>query len=289
MEERTQAALKVSALSIVVNLILSALKLAAGILARSGAMISDALHSASDVFSTIIVMIGLKLSGKESDREHPYGHERLECVAAILLSGILFATGLLIAWQAVKKIIAGQSHLHAPGELALLAALLSILVKELLFHYVRRQAGRLDSGALLAEAWHHRSDALSSVGALIGIAGARMGAPILDPLASVVICVFIGKAAFDIFMDAVNKMVDHSCSQEQEATMRAYAEAYTGVERVDLLRTREFGNRIYIEMEIAVDGQVPLARAHEVAEGLHDGIEEAFPEVKHVMIHVNPI
>lgn len=291
MENTSQThreALRVSGLSILINLLLTAGKLLAGLLARSGAMISDAVHSASDVFSTLIVMIGVKLSGKESDREHPYGHERMECVAAILLSGILLATGLLIGYQGIRSILSEREELQSPGILAAVAAGVSILTKELLFHYVRHQARKLDSPALMAEAWHHRSDALSSIGALAGILGARAGFPVLDPLASVVICVFIAKAAFDIFRDAVNKMVDHSCDEETETAIRLCAVEQPEVARIDLLRTREFGNRIYIEMEIAVDGELPLRQAHAVAERVHDEIEQRFPKVKHIMIHVNP-
>lgn len=291
MENTSQThreALRVSGLSIFVNLLLTAGKLLAGLLARSGAMISDAVHSASDVFSTLIVMIGVKISGKASDREHPYGHERMECVAAILLSGILLATGLLIGYQGIRSILSEREELQSPGILAAVAAGVSILTKELLFHYVRHQARKLDSPALMAEAWHHRSDALSSIGALAGILGARAGFPVLDPLASVVICVFIAKAAFDIFRDAVNKMVDHSCDEETETAIRLCAVEQPEVARIDLLRTREFGNRIYIEMEIAVDGELPLRQAHAVAERVHDEIEQRFPKVKHIMIHVNP-
>ena len=291
MENTSQThreALRVSGLSILINLLLTAGKLLAGLLARSGAMISDAVPSASDVFSTLIVMIGVKLSGKESDREHPYGHERMECVAAILLSGILLATGLLIGYQGIRSILSEREELQSPGILAAVAAGVSILTKELLFHYVRHQARKLDSPALMAEAWHHRSDALSSIGALAGILGARAGFPVLDPLASVVICVFIAKAAFDIFRDAVNKMVDHSCDEETETAIRLCAVEQPEVVRIDLLRTREFGNRIYIEMEIAVDGELPLRQAHAVAERVHDEIEQRFPKVKHIMIHVNP-
>ncbi|MBR0198960.1 MAG: cation transporter [Oscillospiraceae bacterium] len=288
MENTSQEAIKISRISILVNLLLSAGKLAAGLLANSGAMISDAVHSASDVFSTLVVIVGVKLSGKDSDREHPYGHERMECVAAILLSGILLATGLVIGWEGIQKILSERAELRAPGILAAAAALVSILVKELLFRYVRGFARKLDSTALMAEAWHHRSDALSSIGALAGILGARAGFPVLDPLASVVICVFIAKAAADIFRDAVDKMVDHSCDEETEDQIRLCAVEQPEVERIDLLKTREFGNRIYIEMEIAVNGDLPLRQAHEAAERVHDEIERRFPKVKHIMIHVNP-
>ena len=288
MENTSSQAVRISRLSILVNLLLSAGKLAAGLLAHSGAMISDAVHSASDVFSTFVVIIGVKLSGKEEDKEHPYGHERMECVVAVILSGILLATGLVIGWEGVQKILAGRDALEAPGLLAVIAAAVSILVKELLFRYVRSHARRLDSTALMAEAWHHRSDALSSIGALAGILGARAGFPVLDPLASVVICVFIAKAAYDIFRDAMDKMVDHSCDEETENAIRLCAIEQKEVERIDLLRTREFGNRVYIEMEIAVDGDLPLRQAHAVAETIHDEIEKRFPKVKHIMIHVNP-
>ena len=288
MENTSQEAIKISRISILVNLLLSAGKLAAGLLANSGAMISDAVHSASDVFSTLVVIVGVKLSGKDSDREHPYGHERMECVAAILLSGILLATGLVIGWEGIQKILSERAELQAPGILAEAAALVSILVKELLFRYVRGFARKLDSTALMAEAWHHRSDALSSIGALAGILGARAGFPVLDPLASVVICVFIAKAAADIFRDAVDKMVDHSCDEETEDQIRLCAVEQPEVERIDLLKTREFGNRIYIEMEIAVNGDLPLRQAHDAAERVHDEIERRFPKVKHIMIHVNP-
>ncbi len=289
MENTSREALRVSGVSIVVNLLLSAAKLAAGLLARSGAMVSDAVHSASDVFSTFIVIIGVKLSGKAADRDHPYGHERMECVAAIVLAVVLLITGLFIGWEGVRCILSADAEpLPVPGLLALAAAVVSIAVKEGMFWYTRRYARRLGSSALMADAWHHRSDALSSVGALVGIAGARMGVPLLDPLASVVICAFIAKAAFDIFRDAIDKMVDHSGDPATEAAVRACVEEHDDVRRVDVLRTREFGNRLYVELEIAVDGELTLHEAHAIAEGVHDDVEKAFPQVKHIMVHVNP-
>lgn len=277
-------------MSILVNLLLSAGKLAAGLLARSGAMVSDAVHSASDVFSTVVVIIGVRLSGKEADKSHPYGHERLECVAAIVLAVVLLITGLFIGWEGIQKILhAGDSVLSVPGRAALIAAAVSILVKEAMFWYTRHYALAIDSQALMADAWHHRSDALSSVGALAGIAGARMGFPVLDPLASVVICVFIGKAAFDIFRDAIDKMVDHSCDEQTEVAILENVVSHDGVLTVDLLRTREFGNRIYVELEIGVEGSLSLVKAHDIAETVHRDIETAFPKVKHIMVHVNPV
>ena len=288
MQNATRTALRVSYITMAINLGLSLVKLAAGLLAHSGAMIPDAVHSASDVFSTVIVIIGMRAAGKESDKEHPYGHERLECVAAIVLAGALLATGLLIGYQGIRSILSPDQELAVPGVMALIAAAVSIAVKEGMFHYTRAAAKQVNSEALMADAWHHRSDALSSIGALIGIAGARLGLPIMDPIASLVICVMIVKAAYDIFRDAVDKMVDHSCDEETENAIRELTLKHEGVEHIDRMMTRQFGNRVYIEMEISVDGEMALRKAHDIAEQVHDQIEQAFPQVKHIMIHLNP-
>ena len=288
-DEFKKVANKVSFITIVQNVLLSVFKLFAGIFAHSNAMISDAVHSASDVFSTIIVIIGVKLASKESDKEHPYGHERLECVAAIVLSIVLLYTGIKIGSQAVKDIIGGNyQSLQKPGMLALVAAVVSIVTKEIMYWYTRHYAKKIDSSALMADAWHHRSDALSSVGALVGIGGAMMGFPVMDSIASIVIFVFIAKAAYDIFKDAMDKMVDHSCDDETEKEMRDFVLAQNEVLSVDLLHTRIFGNKIYVDVEIGVNGSYTLRQAHEIAEEVHEGIEKNFPKVKHVMVHVNP-
>ena len=157
-----------------------------------------------------------------------------------------------------------------------------------MFWYTKHYAKKLDSGALMADAWHHRSDALSSVGALIGIAGARLGFPVLDPIASLVICAFIVKAAYDIFKDAIDKMVDHSCDKETEDALRQCALSQNGVLSVDLLQTRVFGNKIYVDIEIGADGTKTLSEGHAIAEQVHAAIEKEFPKVKHIMVHVNP-
>ena len=287
--EYEKTAMRISFISIIANTLLSLFKLLAGVMAHSAAMISDAIHSASDVFSTIVVMIGVKISGKESDKEHPYGHERLECVAAIILATILVVTGLGIGWSALKKIVEDNfDSLLIPGKLALIAAIISIVVKEAMFWYTRAGAKKIDSGVLMADAWHHRSDSLSSIGALIGIAGARLGFPVLDPVASLIICVFIEKAAYDIFKDAIDKMVDKACDEETEGEMRQCVLRQEGVLGIDLLQTRTFGNKIYVDVEICADGNISLNEAHSIAEAVHDTIEQEFPKVKHIMVHVNP-
>lgn len=284
-----QTAMHVSRVSIIVNLLLSIGKLAAGILAASGAMISDAIHSASDVFSTIIVMVGIKLSSKAADKKHPYGHERIECVAAILLAMVLTVTGYKIGVSGLEKIFSGNyENLEVPGVLALIAAVVSVAVKEWMYWYTRFHAKKIKSSALMADAWHHRSDSLSSIGAFVGILGARLGFPVMDPAASVVICLFILKAAYDIFKDAIDKMLDTSCDPGTEQELRDFVIAQKGVRGIDQLRTRTFGSRIYVDVDIAADGGLSLREAHSIAESVHEGIERNFEQVKHIMVHVNP-
>ena len=287
-QEHSRIATRVSIVSIIGNLALTCFKLLAGILANSGAMISDAVHSASDVISSFIVIIGVRISGHDPDRDHPYGHERFECVAALLLSMILAVVGGGIGLSAVRSIKAGESAITIPGTLALVAAVVSIISKEAMFWYTHRSAVKIRSTALKAEAWHHRSDALSSIGALIGIAGARMGLPILEPIASIIICLFIFKVAVDIFRNAIDQMVDRRCDEKTEDELMACAAKQEGVLGIDMLQTRMFGSRIYVDLEIRVDGELRLSEAHEIAENVHDAIEQGFPRVKHVMVHVNP-
>ena len=288
-DEFRRVANRVAFITIIQNALLSIFKLVAGIVAHSNAMISDAVHSASDVFSTIVVLIGVKLASKDSDKEHPYGHERMECVAAFVLSMVLFFTGFEIGMQAVKDIVRGNyGDLEAPGGLALVAAVVSIVTKEIMYWYTRHYAKKIDSSALMADAWHHRSDALSSIGALIGIGGAMLGFPIMDSIASLVIFVFIAKAAYDIFKDAMDKMVDHACDEETQKAIYDSVISHQEVLDIDLLQTRIFGNKIYVDVEIQVNASYTLQEAHKIAEEVHENIEQNFPKVKHIMVHVNP-
>lgn len=290
MKEQTneKIAYRVSAVSIIINTLLSLFKLAAGIFAHSGAMISDAVHSASDVLSTFVVIVGVKISSKESDSNHQYGHERFECISAIILSVMLLATGIGIGYTGVKNIISGAVSLKVPGTLALIAAIISVAVKEGMYHYTVRAAKKINSGALKADAWHHRSDALSSVGSFAGILGAKLGVKVLDPIASVVICLFIAKAAVDIFKDAADKMTDRACDDQTVSKMRSVIESQEGVISVDLIKTRLFGDKIYVDVEIGAERSLSLEEAHAIAERTHDALEAAFDDIKHCMVHVNP-
>ena len=289
-KDREKLAVWVSVTNIAANLILSAFKLAAGILARSGAMVSDGVHTLSDALSTLLVIVGVKLAGKGADSDHPYGHERFESVVAILLAIILAITGVSIGWAGIRQIIAATAHdeLVIPGRLALIAAVVSILMKEGMYWRTRHYAKKLNSSALMADAWHNRSDSLSSIGSFAGILGARLGFPVLDPLASVVICLFIVKVAVDIFRDAIGKMTDRAADKKTETEIRSLVENLPGVEGIDLLQTRIFGDRVYADIEILIEGKLPLYHAHEIAQTVEHAVEEAFPVVKHCMVHMNP-
>lgn len=280
---------QVSAVGIFGNVLLVIFKLFAGIIGNSAAMVSDAIHSASDVVATLVAFIGVRASKKEADSKHPYGHERIECVASLILGSILFMTGIGIGIASVKKIILGQSDgIESPKEIALIAAIISIVTKEVMFRYTRAIARKLNSDAFMADAWHHRSDAFSSIGSLIGIGAAMLGFKIMDPIAGLIICIFIFKIAFDVIMVAISKMLDTSCGKEYEDKMTNFISAQEGVIGVDLLRTRTFGNKIYVDAEISVDGNLRLREAHSIAERVHNEVENNFDNIKHIMIHVNP-
>ncbi|MDO5125991.1 MAG: cation diffusion facilitator family transporter [Ruminococcus sp.] len=280
---------KLSIVSILGNFVLSVFKAFAGFFGQSGAMISDAVHSFSDVLTTIIAFIGVKLSKKQADKSHPYGHERIECVAALFLGLLLLVTGLGVGKVGLENILSGDyAKLAVPKLIALIAAIISIIVKEAMFWYTRYHAKQINSAAFMADAWHHRSDALSSIGSLIGIAGAMLGFPVLDSVASVIICLFILKVSYDILKDAIKKMMDTSCDEAFEKELREYIEGLEDEFTVDMLQTRMFGNKIYVDLEIQVDGDKTLREGHDIAESVHNSVENKYPDIKHIMIHVNP-
>lgn len=284
-----QIVMRASRNTLFANVFLSLLKLIVGIIASSAALIADAANSISDVVSTIVVMIGVKLAGRKSDKVHPYGHERFESVAALILSAFVFVTGLLIGYNGVLKTIQGTAgDIVIPGGVALIAAIITMVLKEVMYWYTRAAAKKADSGSLMAVAWDHRSDVLSSAGAFIGILGARIGLPVLDPIASIVISLLILRVAINIFRSSISRMTDTSCSDEFEEEIRSLALEQEDVLGVDHIQTRLFGDRIYVDIEISADGGSTLDAAHDAAQRVHDEIEARFEKVKHCMVHVNP-
>lgn len=280
---------RLSLVSLIGNALLSGFKLLAGVWGHSGAMISDAIHSFSDVLTTFIAWFGVKVSRRAADASHPYGHERLECVASLFLGIVLMGTGIGVGRAGLETIFSGQYEtITPPGAIALVAAVLSIVSKEAMYWYTRYYAKLIHSDAFMADAWHYRSDAFSSIGSLIGIGGAMLGFPVMDSVASVVISVFILKVAYDILKDAVVKMLDTSCGEQYEAELQKFVSEQKDVVCVDTLHSRMFGSKVYVDLEIEVDGSKTLQEAHDVAERVHTELEHRFPDIKHVMVHLNP-
>ena len=278
--------LKVSFVSIIVNIILSFIKLLAGIFGRSSAIISDAVHSISDVVSTIIVIVGLKISNKESDSKHQYGHERFESVATIILAFLLFITGIIIGYAGIKNLI--NNDFKIPTYFAFFSAILSIGVKEWMYWYTIKVAKRINSSALKADAWHHRSDSISSVGSLLGITFSMLGFVYMDLIASIIIAIFIIKISVDIFIESINKMLDSSCDEDTIKKIEKVVLRTKGVIGIESLKTRMFGNKIYIDIEVSANKYITFLESHDIAHKVHDNVEKKIDNVKHCMVHINP-
>ena len=287
METRYKEGMRISTITIVGNLLLGLGKIIAGNVGKSGAMLADGVHTLSDVISTLAVMLGLKMSKKPEDESHPYGHEKIEPVIAKLLASLLFLTALGIGYKGVKTIIIGD--FIKPGNVAIIAALVSIGIKEWMYWFTIKGAKRMESAALMADAWHHRSDALSSVGALIGITGAKLGLLILDPIAAVVGCAFIVKVAADIYLHAIKQLIDTSADDATIQKIREQIIETDGVITLDDLKTRVHASRIYVDIEIGVNSQMSVRDSHHIAERVHDNVEQFCEGIKHCTVHVNPI
>ena len=284
-----ETALTISYINMTLNALLAVVKITIGILSGSGALVSDGVHSVADVFSSLVVLIGIKLSSRSSDRLHPYGHERMECVAAVLLSVVVGATGIGIGVSGVRAVMLPSVDTAPPGGLALCVAVASVIVKEGMFRYTRRAALRTNSGALLADAWHLRSDALASLGGFIGVLGANCGIAVLDPLAAVVISLFIIKASVSVFADAMRKMTDRSCDEGLEEAIYTCVCEHTQVCGVRELKTRLFGSRVYAEVTVSVDGSLSCRDAFTVAREIETAVRGRFADMKDCAVHIYPL
>ena len=281
---------KVAIVTIVVNLVLAVGKFLAGIFGHSTAMISDAVHSSSDVLSTLIVLVGARIAVKNEDKDHNYGHDKFESIASILLAMLLFATALALGWTGIKSIAAAAKGggFVKPTIAALIAAIVSIVVKEGMYWYTIYYAKKIDSQALKADAWHHRSDAFSSVAGFVGILGAMLGVYVLEGIATVLIALLIIKVSYDIVKIVLRQLTDHAAPEELVGKIYKTINDDEDVKNVDLLKTRISGSIIYVEAEIAVDRELSIVEAHDIAQRVHDKIETTFEEVRHIVIHVNP-
>ncbi len=284
---------KVTLVGSVVNLLLVGLKAVAGVAGHSAAMVSDAVHSLSDFVTDIVVLIFVRVSARPQDDDHDYGHGKYETVATLFIGLALAAAAVGIVVSGARKLAAWfqGEELPAPGALALWAALISIAVKEILYQYTRIKGRKLDSPALEANAWHHRSDALSSVGAAIGIGGAILLGQrwtVLDPLASIAVGAMLGKVAWDLLGPSVGELTDSSLPADTEEEMLRIIRSVEGVEDPHNLRTRRVGNRIAAEVHIRLDGGQTLAEAHEKASEVERRFKERFGAQSHLIVHMEP-
>lgn len=291
--DRTKEIFKVTIVGSVVNVLLLVLKFVAGVLGHSSAMIADAVHSSSDFMTDIVVLVFVKISGKPKDKSHEYGHGKFETLALTVIGLVLVVVAVGIISNGVTKIddfFEGQ-ELEAPGMLALWAAVASILLKEAVYRYSIIKARKLNSQALEANAWHHRSDALSSIGTLIGVAGAIfLGQKwvILDPIASVVVGVFIGKVAFDLLKDGVGDLTDKALPESVEQEILKMVSEVENVGNPHNLKTRRVGNHYAIELHIKMDGNITLTKAHDKATEIENLLRSKYGKETHVGVHVEP-
>jgi len=291
--ERNKEIYKVTLIGGAVNVVLVLFKFVAGIVGHSAAMLADAVHSLSDFVTDLIVIVFVRISGKPKDKSHDYGHGKYETLAMTVIGLALFAVALGIVYGGVMKIAAwmdGQ-QLQTPGLLALWAALLSVVLKEAVYRYSIMKARQLDSQAVRANAWHHRSDALSSVGTALGIGGAIfLGSrwAVLDPVASVIVGLFIVKVAFQLLRNGIGDLMEQSLPDEVEAEMLRIASSVEGVAEPHDLRTRRIGNHYAIELHILVDGNISLREAHNKASEVEDLLRQHYGNDTHVVVHVEP-
>ena len=292
--ERERQIYKVTLAGSVGNALLVAFKFVAGLAGHSAAMVADAVHSLSDFITDIVVLVFVGISARPQDRSHDYGHGKFETLASLFISLALVAAAIGIIVSGGMKLAAwiGGEELASPGHIALWAALLSILLKELMFQYTARKGRELDSPALKANAWHHRSDALSSVGSALGIGGAvLLGGrwTVLDPLASVVVGAMLVKVAWEIMRPSLGELTDESLPEKTEEDILSVLRSFPEVSEPHNLRTRHIGNRIAIEAHIRMDGSITLAQAHDVTSRIERALKERFGPQTIVTLHMEPV
>ena len=287
MDNRFDEANKVTLLSILWNVILTIIKLLAGILGRSSSMIADAMHSASDIISSIGVLIGNKIAKTPNDKDHNYGHEKAETLVSFLLSLLLIFVSLKIGYDGVKSLF-HLDQVKIPTILPLVVSVISIVIKEYQYRITIKVADKINSPSLKADAWHHRSDALSSIAAFIGIGGSMLGFKALDPLAAIVVALFVAKVGFDILKDSANELMDSSISEDEESKIIEIAKNTAGVIHLDELKSRKHGAMAYLDLTICVNKNLTVFEGHEIASNLEKCLIESMRFIKGITIHVEP-
>lgn len=294
VKQREKEIFRVTWIGSIVNFGLLVLKFVAGIVGHSAAMVADAVHSLSDFVTDIVVIAFVRISGKPEDEDHGYGHGKYETLATAIIGIILFfvGVGILVNGATTVADTLGGQPLEAPSLIALVAAAASIILKELLYRYTIHTGKRLRSQAVVANAWHHRSDAFSSIGTLVGIAGAIFLGErwrILDPIAAIVVSAFIIKVAIQLLKPCVDELLERSLPAEVETRIREIILSFPAVSAPHHLRTRRIGNHIAIEVHVRMDGATPLAAAHSVATDIEQRLKAEFGEDTHIGIHMEPV
>ncbi len=292
-KDRISEIRNVTLIGSVVNLILTVGKVIAGVVGHSSAMIADGVHSLSDLATDVIVIVFVKIAGKEKDETHQYGHGKFETFATMIISFALFIVGVGIAWTSAEKIYGSLNGelIAKPGLIALYAALLSIVSKEALFWYTKVEGKKLNSQAMIANAWHHRSDAFSSIGTALGISGAIMLGEkwrILDPLAGVIVSFFILKVAWDIAKPSIDELLDRSLPESTQKEIEQIITDTRGVKSYHGLRTRKIGDYFSVEMHIQVDRNLTVEASHQMATDIENTLRGRFGEKTHVIVHIEP-
>ena len=290
---REKGIYKVTIIGSIVNFLLLVFKFIAGVVGHSAAMVADAVHSLSDFVTDIVVIVFVRISGKPQDESHDYGHGKYETLATAIIGVVLMGVGIGILVNSVTGIVDAFNgkELEAPGMLALVAAAVSIIFKEVLYQYTVFKGKELGSKVVVANAWHHRSDAFSSIGTLIGIAGAIfLGEKwrVLDPIAAFIVSVFIIKVAIDLVKPCIDELLEKSLPNEVEDRILSIVTAFPGVDSPHHLRTRRIGNNIAIEIHIRMDGAMSLKDAHDITKKIEAAIKNEFGAATHIGIHMEP-
>lgn len=294
MNTREKDIYKVTIVGTMVNALLVAVKFVAGIVGRSSALVADAVHSLTDFISDIVVLIFVRISGKPRDAEHEYGHGKFETLATMIIGVLLIGAGIGLLINGAKQVCDSLNGtvLPEPTWIALAVAFISIVSKEILYRYTVKEGRKLNSDAVIANAWHHRSDAISSLGTMVGIGGAMFFGErwrILDPLAAVVVSFFIIKAGYDITKPAINELLEASLPKEQTDEIMKIIRSVDGVKGLHNLRTRKIGNAIAIDVHAKMDDELRLTEAHEIASRIEQAIRERFGDESMINVHMEPL
>ncbi len=286
-EQVTRVKSRVTYIAALVNILLASIKITFGFIGKSEALIVDGIHSLADLLTDVFVLVAIKLGSREADHDHPYGHRRYETIATVILGGALFVVAAGIAWDVMERILHPEKLL-VPQKETLIIAAISILANEWLFQYTKRVAKKSRSKLLLANAWHHRSDAISSVVVLFGIIAVLYGYPFADAVAAIIVALMVAKIGLSLIMESVKELVDTSLSDAQINDIRRVIKLTEGVKSIHLLRTRQMGEDSFVDAHIVVDPKITVSEGHMIADTVRDNLKAQFDDIVDVLVHIDP-